>query len=183
MRLGAKTCPKVINFLLAKQLENTMSPLPNHAGAAGDKTAMRVNQGFVALAEGETLSVDFLFILIWYINAYHILGQNKAIQILPMRSVLLILLFSVLDCIQDIIASTTSSKFSNWSYLFDKSHEKSWHSKKNWIFWWVIYMKWNAFVCFTGGSIKCKLTASDDGMIPSPTTFDFVCPDYSQIHL
>merc|ERR1711976_469615 len=83
----------------------------------------------MCVLEGESLSVNFLFLLIFFIWTYNILQQNKLLQICPMGTVLFIFLFTAADAIQDVIANKVANKFSNFSYVFGTAHG-CFHSKK-----------------------------------------------------
>jgi hypothetical protein len=181
LRSGMKTCPTLITFLLKKQLENTMSPLPNHVESVGDKTAMRVNQALLALLEGESLSVNFLLLLLFFVYNYNILGYNKPLLIVPMRSVGIIFIFMALDVLQDIIAATSAHRFSNFSYVFGTTYG-CWHSKAMIKHWVQFYIYWMAGVCFLGGCLKAKLLNTDVANIPSPVIWDYAMTDYCVIH-
>lgn len=127
-RAGMNSCPRLLNFLIKKQLENVPSPMPKHVEAQGDKTAMRCVQAYLCLTEGETLTICYLAIALNYIFSWLCWQDTLVIYSVPMRDFFIILLFAVLDFIQDGLADTISKKFNDWSYLYMPG---GWYSKKN----------------------------------------------------
>lgn len=126
-----KSMPKLQIYLITKQLENMPAPLPVQAAAQGQKTAMRCTQAFFALAEGETLTVMYFNYLVMFIILWYGLKDTLVLQIVPLRNVIIIFIFSVLDLIQDLLADKVSKKFSDFSYLYMKG---GWFATKNLMF-------------------------------------------------
>merc|ERR1711935_724618 len=92
----------------------------------GEKSAMRAMQAFMCIIEGETLSINFLFMLIFFVQSYYVYGYNQIFLLVPLRSIGIIFMFTVLDAIQDFVAVIGAYRFSNFSYMFCRD---GWHSK------------------------------------------------------
>lgn len=128
-RLGMKQCPKLVTFVIKKQMENIPAPLPNHVQATGNKTAMRVTQAFLCLSEGEGMTMMFFLLTMVYLISWVMWRDPQVLYLFPMRSFLVIALYMVLDLIQDFLADHLTTKFNNWSWLY-KSNDDSWYGKQ-----------------------------------------------------
>jgi len=182
LRLGFKTCPRVISFLIAKQLENIACPLPKSSESLGDRTAMRIMQAYMCIIEGESLSVNFIFAFIFFLHNSTLMGYNSMLLIVPMRNVLMILLFTMLDAIQDVIASVGSLKFSNFSYLFQLGGG-AWHSKLMSPFFVHIYVAWMSGIASHGGMLMLKKNSISMGTWILPTTTVWAHPGLHIMHM
>jgi hypothetical protein len=120
-RFGFKTCPKLVSYLVLKQIENLPTPLERNVSSAGTKTAMRCCQAYFALLEGETMTTCFAFHALHYIILFLAFREMDMVQITPMRNFFILVMFTGLDLIQDILADHVSNKFSYWSYIYKKS--------------------------------------------------------------
>lgn len=182
LRLGMKTCPKLISLLITKQLENISSPMPAAANGLGDRTAMRTMQAFMCIIEGESLSINFIFALLFFTHTYLILGYNAMLFVVPMRHVGILLMFCALDTIQDIIAGVGSHKFSNFSYM-TVIGGNAWHSKKMFPFFTHLYVSWLAAVNAQGGFMVNKKNLSSHGNFGSPFTLQYAKGEFSSLHI
>lgn len=182
LRIGMSICPKLMIFLVKKQLENIASPLPQHAVAVGNKTAMRCMQAFMCLVEGETLTMNFVFVLVFFVQSYELMKHNKLLQCVPMRSVGILLIFAALDTMQDIIAGNVSNRFCNFSYAFARE-PTSWHSKRLIPMWMIVYTAWMAYVTSWGGALVSKMCAADAGSLTKPSPTNFSMPAFCIFHL
>jgi hypothetical protein len=140
-RLGMKQCPKLITYLVRKQLENLPTPLNNHVYAKGPATSMRVDQAYVALMEGETMTMCYIMHFLQFAIVWGILRIDQVIACVPLRSAWLLLFYFGLDFIQDALADGVGSKFNHWSYIYKLG---GWHSKRMLIF------QINAALCWCG---------------------------------
>lgn len=120
MRLGMQTCPKLVTFFVKQQLDNVVTPLPNHVSAAGAKTAMRVNTCCTAMLEGEMMTSALVFLMIIYVLNRIIFQRTEMDVLMPMRNVGIILLFLANSMTQDFMAEMATKKFSEWSYIYKK---------------------------------------------------------------
>eukprot|EP00746_Dinoflagellata_sp_MGD_P150586 gnl/MRDRNA2_/MRDRNA2_82422_c0_seq1.p1 gnl/MRDRNA2_/MRDRNA2_82422_c0~~gnl/MRDRNA2_/MRDRNA2_82422_c0_seq1.p1 ORF type:complete len:480 (+),score=25.71 gnl/MRDRNA2_/MRDRNA2_82422_c0_seq1:119-1558(+) len=128
-RLGYKQCPKVITYLVVKQLENLPWPLPSHVTAQGDKTAMRVVQAYMCLLEGETMTTMFVMHMIQYLVLFVLIRENAMMALVPSRNAWILTMYSALDLVQDFLADAISAKFCHWSYIY-KTTDGSYYSKR-----------------------------------------------------
>merc|ERR1712224_650363 len=182
LRIGFKTCPRLISFLISKQLENISSPLPNSSSSLGDRTAMRIMQAFMCIVEGESLSVNFLFALIFFLNQSTILGYNSMFFIVPMKNILIILMYTLLDATQDVIASVGSLKFCNFSYMFQIGGG-AWHSKRMGPFFFHVYFAWMMAVASQGGMLILTKNSASMGTYVSPTVMIWAPPGMNIMHI
>lgn len=132
-RWGMKTCPKLFTYVLQKQLQNVLAPMPKVREALGAKTAMRISQALMVLLEGETLTTNFLWLACYFLQWGTIMQSNYAWVTVPMKSFWVIGMFFGLDLIQDFVASKVTDKFSNWTYIYSP---QGWaNSRHRWQSW------------------------------------------------
>merc|ERR1711862_492294 len=55
-----KSCPKLFDALLVKQLENVQTPMPKASEAVGFAVSLRMNQAFNSFAEGNCLTSNLI---------------------------------------------------------------------------------------------------------------------------
>jgi hypothetical protein len=130
-RAGMKQCPKLISYLVLKQIENLPAPLTQHVEAKGDKTAMRIDQAYVALMEGETMTMNYVLHFINFAIIWGIFRIDDCVAAVPLRSGFLLLFYFALDFIQDALADCIGGKFNHWSYVYKLG---GWHSKRMLVF-------------------------------------------------
>lgn len=157
-RWGMNTCPKLFTYILQKQLQNVVSPLPKVRDANGPKTAMRTSQALMVLLEGETLTSNFLYLFCYFFMWGTIMQSNYARQIVPFNSFWVIGMFFGIDLIQDLVASKVTDKFSNWTYIYSGN---GWaHPRHRW-------QSWNLTACWiyhqiSNGGYMCKNAIFDN---------------------
>jgi hypothetical protein len=167
-RFGIKTCPGLITFLIKKQLENCPSPLPNAVLATGEKTAMRCIQAFMAIMEGDTLTINFAYLSLIAIH-WGIVDTDPIFEHAMPIGVWVVFVFGFLDCIQDVIAAKSANKFSNFSYMYDR--QEGWHAKRLYMFLFGYYFAWQALVYEGGCSfVKNMVVAENGAQIEWPVT-------------
>jgi hypothetical protein len=130
-RMGMKQCPKLITYLVRKQIENLPTPLNQHVYAKGQATSMRVDQAYVALMEGETMTMCYILHFLIFAVVWGIFRIDQVVACVPLRSGWLLLFYFALDFVQDALADGIGSKFNHWSYLYKIG---GWHSKRMLIF-------------------------------------------------
>ena len=130
-RIGMRTCPKLIAYLITKHLENMPGPLPNHCACHGDKTAMRTMQAYMALTENESLTSLFILQVVHFIFRWNILKDTQIVYILPMMNMWVVFVYCALDFIQDILADRISSRFSTWTFIYKAS---GWYHRRMLVF-------------------------------------------------
>jgi hypothetical protein len=168
-RFGMKQCPKLITYLVEKQLENLPSPLLQHVESKGEKTAMRVDQAFIALMEGESMTVNFILHFINYAVVWGIFRNDDLIAVVPLRSGLILVFYSGLDFIQDVLADHIGSKFNYWSYLYKLG---GWTSKQMFLFqMWQIMSYGSTFLFYF--QIKPQTFDHVPNRMPVPTEWYF----------
>merc|ERR1711988_1186692 len=74
-----KTCPKVINYLVAKHIDNLPSPLPQHMHCVGAKIAMRTIQAMFTTCECEATSLCLCCNSLMFIIGFNILYDPQVI--------------------------------------------------------------------------------------------------------
>jgi len=119
-RAGAKTCPRIFKFMLAKQLQNIYSPLPVPTASMGAKNAMRVLQGLGVLIEGEGLTVNLLWVTVYFVLWGLLIADPMVWLVIPYKKWggVIILVFLAIDSIQDVVAYKVATKVANYSYLY-----------------------------------------------------------------
>jgi hypothetical protein len=126
--------------------------------------------------------VNFIFALVFFLQNYNIAGYNSMLLVVPMRSILIIFLFSLLDTIQDIIASVGSLKFSNFSYMFALGGE-SWHSKHTGAYFVHVYLVYMCAIASQGGFMILKKNSTSMGNYGVPFTTKYSHPGCSAMHI
>jgi len=147
-RTGMKQCPKLFSFVLEKQLQNVVVPLPKLAAASGDKTAMRIMQALMVLLEGETLTSNLCFLALYFLNWGTLLQDNYAWITVPLKSAWVVGVFFLIDLIQDLIAARVTDKFSNWTYIYAA---EGWSHKRHRWQSWCMYHLWTTHSLAVGG--------------------------------
>lgn len=117
-RLGYKQCPKLVTFLVNKQMENLPIPLENPVKANGEKTAMAVFQAYVCLCEGETMTCVYMVHILFFFIRWVCVRDYEVVEVFPLRSFLVLVMYTGLDFIQDLLADRMTGKFSHWSFLY-----------------------------------------------------------------
>lgn len=119
LRIGQKQCPKVFGPLLDSALSSIITPLNKPKKALGVSSAMRQCQAYTCILEGLTLSIAFSwFLLNAYILNYVIAGDERLVQLFPGRSILIPLVLTFADVLQDLAGSRATDKFSSWTTIF-----------------------------------------------------------------
>jgi len=126
-RFGEKVCGKIVKTLILKQLESLPAPLANHSVACGDKTSMRVQQAFLCLIEGESMTSCYACLILIFFYNWVLRRDLGIIYVVPMRSMWIIMMYTILDFVQDLLADHLTKKFNDWSYLY---HGSGWCAKK-----------------------------------------------------
>jgi len=120
-RVGLKTTPRLTTFLVRKKMDELPSPLENAVKASGEKTAMAVFQAYCALCEGETMTVVYIMHVFFFIVRWNIIRDYEVIDVFALKSFLVVVLFTGLDFVQDLLADRITAKYSHWSYLYSNS--------------------------------------------------------------
>lgn len=126
-RAGSRQCPKLITLLVKNQLDNVPSPLPKFEEAVGAKSAMRCNQAFLSLSEGESMTMAYVFYMLFYTLLWAMLRENKILFMFQMRSMWVVVGLTLLDFAQDIMAEKVTHKFNNYTWLYKSG---GWHTQK-----------------------------------------------------
>lgn len=138
-RYGMKSCPKLFKFILLKQLSNIPCPLPKQAENLGHKTAMRIMQALMTVLEGETLTVNLAYIALYALQWGVIMDSEFAWAMIPLKTYLIVVIFVVIDLVQDIMAGKVGDKFCNWSYIYSS---EGWQHKKNNLYVFIVFFCW-----------------------------------------
>lgn len=133
MRFGMKTCPKLVTLMVTRALSDLPAPLINHEKSAGSQTAMRTLQAYMCLMEGESMSNCYVIWIFFFSFRWSIMRDFNMLVMFPMRSFFIIVIFTLLDCVQDIAAERITSKFNKWTYLYSNQNNGVF-SKKIFIF-------------------------------------------------
>lgn len=126
-RAGIGICPKLVTYIVKKNIENIPAPLPNHVRAVGDKTSMRVTQAYLCLSEGEGMTVMFFMLVVDFIICWPLWRDPMILFIFPMRSFFVVGMYMGLDLIQDFLADGLTKKFNDWSWLYQTT---GWFGKR-----------------------------------------------------
>jgi len=178
IRFGEKSCKKLFMALLKKQLENVLSPLPNHITAVGSKQAMRVHQAFFCLIEGETLTVCYMLLL----GNYCVCGIERNMthmmsKVSPMRSSAVIFIFMALDLLQDIMGDKLMGKFSSWTFLYrGRGKADGMHCSRILPFVAFGYMAWGDeswLISLKQKELMVRMQETTGGVFPF---YDPICP-------
>jgi len=175
LRIGFKTCPKLLEMLLKKQLENVLTPMARARAASGDKTSIRVQQAFFCLIEGETLTVCYSMLLLNYLMCL-ICGpyfQHMMEKIVPMKTVVHVFVFAFLDLLQDILGDRALAKFSEWTYLYrGVGKGKGYHGSTFLPYVAVGYIMWgeeNWFLGLRMKEVQIRMKETKGGNFPGYT--------------
>merc|ERR1712224_389398 len=95
IRIGYKICPRLLAFLIQKQLENCVRPMPAAVEAGGTKTAMRTIQAFMVLLEGDTLTINFLSFMLWIVWFYAVDFDPMIMHVCPLGVWVVFVLFAM----------------------------------------------------------------------------------------
>jgi hypothetical protein len=158
IRVGMNSCPKLVTFMVSKQLENMPAPMPAHEEAVGPKSAMRVIQAFLCILEGETLSIMYLVHVLHLLILFVIAQRRELLGVAPLGSMGLVLTYVGLDIIQDLIADKVANRFSTWTFMYTAGYG-SFFSKPFWIPVCMICASQGAQWIIQVGPRRCLLDA------------------------
>jgi hypothetical protein len=119
-RLGMQQFPKLVRFLVTKNIENLPSCMPNHIAAQGQITSMKTAIAFVAVSEGTSLTMCILLQTVCIIFLY-ISNDWKSRWFFPSQEPLLVIVSVICVSLQDCVSNVVSNKISSLSFLFKKN--------------------------------------------------------------
>lgn len=118
MRWGRSVCPKLFDTILAKQLDNITTPMPNGRAALGDAVCMRLHHSFSCLMEGMTLTVCYAILVVILAFGVAISSNVWLLFMAKYNAPYIVMVLWGVDFLQDIIVARGTHKFSDWSFVF-----------------------------------------------------------------